>query len=132
MMTVNVRDDRMVRGALGALGATTLLIGLWLAISPSSFFDAIGPFGTRNDHYLRDMATWQIAAGIGLLIAAGRLSWRRPMIFVAGIQAAVHAVNHLIDVGDADPAWIGVFDVITVAGTAALLAWLWISTAEVS
>ena len=125
------RRERVVRVALALLGAMSLGLGLWMVVSPSSFFDVIGPFGERNDHYIRDMATWQAAAGIGLLVAAGRASWRRPMIAIAGIQAAVHAVNHLVDAGKADPGWVGIFDVVTVAGTAALFAWLWTATSEV-
>ena len=122
--------ERAVRAGIGMLGAISLVTGLWMAIAPASFFDALGPFGTRNSHYLRDMATWQLAVGAGLLVAVGRPSWRRPMIAVGAVQALLHTLNHVLDMGDADPAWVGVFDTLTLAATLGLFAWLWSASAE--
>lgn len=121
--------ERAVRAGIGTLGAISLAFGLFMAISPSGFFDAIGPFGTLNDHYVRDMSTWQIGFGVAMLLAVGRPSWRRPVLAVGGIQAVLHGVNHLVDVGDSDPSWVGVFDVLTVAASAGLFLWLWAATA---
>jgi hypothetical protein len=122
--------ERAVRAGIGMLGAISLAIGLYMAISPSGFFRAIGPFGALNDHYVRDMSTWQIGFGAAMLLAVGRPSWRRPLIAVGGIQAVLHALNHLIDVGDSDPSWVGVFDLVTLAASAGLFLWLWSASAE--
>lgn len=124
------RRERAVRAGIGMLGAISLATGLWMAIAPGSFFDALGPFGARNTHYLRDMATFQLAVGAGLLLAVGRPSWRRPMIAVGAAQALLHTLNHVLDVGDADPSWVGVFDMLTLAATLGLFAWLWFASAE--
>ena len=124
--------EPIVRAAVAALGAVSLALGIFMAVAPSAFFDAIGPFGARNGHYIRDMATWQIAVGGALLVAAGRPAWRRPLIAVGAAQALLHAVNHVVDVGDADPTWVGVFDLVTIAATLGLFAWLWSATAEVN
>ncbi len=121
---------RAVRAGLALLGAASLMTGIWMVLSPASFFDALGPFGTRNGHYLRDMATWQIAFGAALLVAVGRPSWRRPLIAVGAGQALLHTLNHILDAGDADPAWVGVFDIVTLAATLGLFAWLWSASAE--
>jgi hypothetical protein len=122
--------ERAVRVGIALLGAASLATGIWMVLSPSTFFDALGPFGEQNSHYLRDMATWQIAFGAALLVAAGRPSWRRPLIAVGAGQALLHTLNHILDAGDADPAWVGVFDIVTLAATLGLFAWLWSASAE--
>ncbi len=120
-----------VRAGIAALGAVSLALGVFMALAPSAFFEAIGPFGARNGHYIRDMATWQIAFGGALLLAAGRPAWRRPLIAVGAGQALLHTLNHILDAGDADPSWVGVFDIVTLAAMLGLFAWLWSATAEV-
>ena len=123
--------ERAVRVGIAMLGAASVLTGLWMLVAPSSFFDAIGPFGARNSHYIRDMATWQLAFGAALLAAVGRPSWRRPLIAVGAGQALLHTLNHILDAGDADPSWVGVFDVVTLAATLGLFAWLWSASPQV-
>jgi hypothetical protein len=56
----------IVRGVLAVFAVYYVGLGLWMAVSPETFYTALGPFGTRNDHYLRDMATFEIAIGFGL------------------------------------------------------------------
>ena len=122
--------ERAVRAGITLLGAISLATGIWMALSPASFFDALGPFGVRNGHYLRDMATWQIAFGAAMLVAAGRPSWRRPLIAVGAGQALLHTLNHILDAGAAKPSWVGIFDVVTIAATLGLFAWLWSASPE--
>ena len=38
-----------------ALGQVVLGLLLWLA--PGFFYDSIGPYGPRNDHYMGDLVT---------------------------------------------------------------------------
>lgn len=117
--------DRITRAGLVVYGAEQLLQGLWMAVAPGSFFSAIGPFGDRNDHYVRDAATWSLALGVLCLIGA-RLNAqaRGALLGFAGLQAALHTVNHVIDAGDADPGWVGIFDAATLAALAAGLLYL--------
>ena len=37
----------------------------------------------------------------------GRPAWRVPILFAAFAQSALHAVNHLFDIGGTDPGWLG-------------------------
>jgi hypothetical protein len=111
-----------MRPALLALAASSILLGLWQVLAPGSFFDAIADFGPRNDHDLRDVASYYLAAGIALAIAAGRPSWRAPVLALVTLQYGIHALNHLLDVGDADPSWIGPFDAVLLIGTTGFLA----------
>jgi predicted anti-sigma-YlaC factor YlaD len=98
--------------------------------SPGTFFDAVGPFGVRNDHYTRDMATWSLALGASMLFTALRPR-RAPggaagaLLLLAALQAGLHTVNHVADAGLADPGWVGVFDAVALAALTAALALLW-------
>lgn len=118
------------RVGLLVFGAYYLALGFWQAVAPGPFYDAVGPFGSRNDHYTRDVATWSLALGAALLLAGRRPSWRVPVLAVATLQSALHAVNHLIDIGDADPGWVGPFDFAALAVVTGVLAWLLASAAR--
>ena len=109
---------------LRALGAFMLAQGAWMVISPGTFFDVLGPFGERNDHYLRDVASWALALGVLAFVAASRPSWRLPVLAVAALQSGLHAVNHVADAGEADPGWVGVFDAVSLALITVLLVLL--------
>lgn len=110
---------------LAGFGLTQILLGLFIVIAPGTFADSLGAFGERNDHLARDSATVYFALGFGLVMAARRPAWRPPVLAVATVQYAAHAVNHLVDVGDSDPGWIGPADVIALIAGAGLLGWLW-------
>ena len=109
---------------LVVFAVTQLALGLFLALAPGTFFDAIGPFGTRNDHYMRDLATFYIALGAAGLVAVRRPGWRVPVLALATIEFALHAINHLVDIGEADPKWNGPATFALVAASTALLAWM--------
>jgi hypothetical protein len=110
---------------LYAFAAVQLALGLFMAISPHGFYKAVGPFGAYNGHYIRDVSSFYCALGVGLLLAVRRVSWRVPVLALASIQYALHALNHLLDIGKAHPAWNGYFDFFSLAAAAALLVWLW-------
>jgi len=109
-----------------------LLLGLFMAIAPHAFFTAIGPFGARNDHYVRDVATYNLAFGVGFAVALRRPSWRVPVVALATIQFALHSANHLADIGAAHPTWTGYSDFFSLAAATALLGWLWRAAAKES
>jgi hypothetical protein len=109
---------------LYALGLYWIALGAFQAIAPGAFFDLIGPFGAENDHYIRDASTWSLALGTALLLAARRPSWRAPVLVLALVQAVLHTVVHLVDIGDADPSWVGPFDAIALAVLALATFWL--------
>ncbi len=113
--------------AVGLIAFAVIQIGLalFMAVSPHGFYTAVGPFGAFNGHYVRDVASFYGAIGVGLLVAVGRASWRVPVLALTSIQYALHSVNHLIDIGSAHPAWNGYFDFFTLLAASALLAWLW-------
>ncbi len=59
----------------------------------------------QNDHYLRDTATFNLAFGAALAVAVKRRqTWRTPVLCCVALQFALHAINHLADIGAAQPA----------------------------
>jgi hypothetical protein len=115
---------RLVTIGLIVFAAFHLALAIFMALAPHEFYTALGPFGARNDHYVRDVASYNAALGAGLAISVRRPSWRIPVLAVTAIQFALHSVNHLLDIGDADPTWIGYFDFFALAAATLQLAWL--------
>jgi hypothetical protein len=105
-------------------GVVQLVLGLALWLAPGTFFEEVGPYGARNDHYMGDLATFYLALGAASLVAVVRSRWRVPVLAVALVQYVLHSLNHLIDVGEADPGWLGPANLIAVAATAVLLGWM--------
>ena len=110
-----------VTAGVASLAATVLGLGLWMLLAPRSFYDAVGPFGAYNPHYVLDTSTWQLAFGVALAVAVRQASWRVPLLAFALAQFALHTVNHVVDAGEADPTWVGTFDAVTLGLGAVLL-----------
>jgi hypothetical protein len=120
---VSLRRDAVTAG-VALLGVYNVALAVFMAVAPHTFYDSVGPFGVRNDHYIRDTATFSAAIGVGLLIALRRPSWRVPMLAISAVQFALHSINHLLDIDKAHPAWNGYFDFFSLAAATILLAWL--------
>jgi hypothetical protein len=117
----NLSIERVIFAALGLYQSA---LGLTMIFAPDAFFDALGPFGVRNDHYIVDVGTLYLAAGVLFLGAVRFGAWRVPALVFGVVQWAVHTLNHLIDIDKADPHWVGVFDFVGLALGTAVLAWL--------
>ena len=113
-----------LRPIIAFLGVYHLLLGAVMVIAPRTFFDEIAHYGAYNDHYIRDVATFYLALGGCLLVAVGRTSWQVPLLTFALVQYGLHVLNHLWDVADGEPSWIGPANVVTLGLIAALILWL--------
>jgi hypothetical protein len=113
-----------MRALLAAFAAIQVLTGALLWLTPGFFHDEIGPYGARNDHYMGDLATWYLALGAAAFFAVRRVDWRVPVLVVAFLQSALHSVNHLIDVSEADPEWLGPANLAALVLTVILLGWM--------
>jgi hypothetical protein len=113
-----------MKALLVVFAVAQLVLGLLLWLTPGFFFDEIGPYGVRNDHYMGDLATWYIALGAATLVAVRQVRWRVPVLAVALVQNTLHVFNHLLDVSDADPEWLGPANLVSLALTSLLLAWM--------
>src|SRR5258708_27003353 len=114
----------VVRVGLLAFAAYHFAAAALMELAPHTFFTDVGPFGVQNDHYLRDTATFNAAFGAALLVAYRRAEWRTPVLCCVALQFALHAINHLADIGAAHPRWLGPADFISLALATAVLVWL--------
>ena len=74
---------RYIEVTLIVFGAYSVLLGLFMFVAPGTFFDTLGSFGARNDHYIFDNATFEFPLGLTLLAPSdgrrgGFLRWRSP------------------------------------------------------
>ena len=113
-----------MRVLLIAFAAGQLALGLLLWLAPGFFYDEIGPYPPQNDHYMADLATFYLALGAAALAAVSRAGWRVPVLALALVHYALHSLNHLVDIGDAETSWLGPANFVALALTAGLLAWL--------
>ena len=86
-----------VEVTLIVFGLYALGLGLFMLFFPGAFFDTIGTFGIRNDHYIFDNATFEIPQGLLLLAAVRRVSWRVPALAFATVHWALHSISHIVD-----------------------------------
>ncbi len=113
----------LVPAVIGVFAVVSLAIGVTEVVTPGAFFDNVGPFGERNDHYIRDGATFELANAVLLAVALARPSWRVPALAFTAVRYGLHTVNHLADIDEADPSWLGPADAIALAvGCAWLVA----------
>lgn len=108
-----------------ALASMQAVIGLAQVLAPGSFYDAVANFGARDDHLMRDVASYYLAAAFALAVAARRPAWRAPVLALVGVQYVLHAIGHVADAGRAEPAWVGPFDVAALAIGVVLIAGLY-------
>jgi hypothetical protein len=115
---------RFMRALLIAFGVGQLILGLLLWLTPGFFYDEIGPYPPRNDHYMGDVATFYLALGAVALASVTRERWRIPVLVLALVQYALHSLNHLIDIGGAEPSWLGPANFASLVLTTILLGWM--------
>jgi hypothetical protein len=107
--------ERALKVSLVAAGVYLVLTGLIALIAPDTFFDVIGRYGVENSHYVGDVGAFQLAAGIGLLLAVNRPSWRAPLLWVGALWFGLHALNHAFDTNQARSDARGVLDTTLLA-----------------
>jgi hypothetical protein len=117
-------DDPGMRPLLIAFGVGQLILGLLLWLTPGFFYDEIGPYPPRNDHYMADLATFYLALGAVALASVSRERWRVPVLTLALVQYGLHSLNHLIDIGDSHPGWLGPANFASLVLTTVLLGWM--------
>lgn len=118
------RRDLALRPLLLALGAYHLALGAFMVIAPRTFYDEIAAYPPYNDHFIRDISTFYLALGALLVVAAARRAWQVPLLVLALVQYALHVLNHVWDVSDTEPGWIGPFNLVTLGLLTAALWWL--------
>ena len=113
-----------MRSFLLALAAGHAAIGAFMVLSPSTFYAEVAGYPPYNDHFIRDIGTYNLAYAAAFLAAAARPAWRIPVLTLVAIQYTLHVVNHIWDVADTDPAWQGPANLVALGLVAAGLWWL--------
>jgi hypothetical protein len=109
-------------------GLYALTIGLFMMFAPGAFFDSLGTFGVRNDHYIFDNATFEVPQGLLLLAAVRRVSWRVPALAFATLHWALHSASHVIDPHHGAGDLIGWLEAGGLVATTVILALAWRAT----
>jgi hypothetical protein len=113
---------RFVEVALIVFGVYSVSIWLFMMFAPGVFFDTLGNFGARNDHYIFDNATFELPLGLMLLAAVRWPSWRVPALAFAALHWGLHALSHIIDPHHGAGDLIGWLEAGGLVVTTALLA----------
>ena len=104
-------------------GGVSLLTGVWLFLAPGSFYDVIATYPPRNDHFLRDIGSFNVALGAAAVYGARRATWRAPMLAILALQYGLHTISHVINIDDTDPAALGAVSfALLLAATVLLVA----------
>ena len=96
---MSASEGAQLRGGLYALGAVQLVMGAWITVAPTSFYDDF-PLGRGwvaalpeyNEHLLRDVGALFLATGV-LLVVAGVWMERR-VTLLALVTFLVFSVPH--------------------------------------
>jgi hypothetical protein len=123
MTTTPLRTrTRYVEVILVIFGVYSVVLGLFMFIAPGTFFDTLGSFGIRNDHYIFDNASFELPLGLMMLAALRRPSWRAPALAFATLHWALHALSHIIDPHHAAGETIGWLEAAGLVVTTVFLA----------
>jgi hypothetical protein len=89
--------DRTLRLLCASIGGVIALQGVWAFLAPRSFFDVVATFEPYNEHFIRDIGSFQM--GIGVAGVVGALRTRAVVVGLAGLATfqVVHVVSHVID-----------------------------------
>jgi hypothetical protein len=115
---------------IGLLGAVFTGLGAWAGIDSGSFTRVLADFGPENNHLVHDFGAASVAIGAGLLVAVRRVAWQTPLLLVATVWNGLHAVSHLVDVGDAGSRGLAIAEAALLVGGTALLAVLTFTSRE--
>ncbi len=121
-----------LKPALAAAALVFFAVGLWMVFEPAGFQTTVGGVGATNEHLIGDLATFNLALGGVLGMAAVRWTWRLPVLWFANIQNVLHLVNHLADADEAHPLWLGMANVWALLATGVVLAALLIASSRTS
>jgi len=88
---------RYVEVILIVFGLYSVFLGLFMVVAPGTFFDTVGSFGARNDHYIFDNAGFEFPLGLMMLAAVRWPTWRVPALAFGTLHWGLHALSHIID-----------------------------------
>ena len=86
---------------LGLLAAGSVGNALWMLAAPLHWYGNlpayVPDFGPYNSHFVQDIGSAYLAAGVAMGWAALRPALRFPLTVVAAVFYGLHAVGHVVD-----------------------------------
>ena len=114
--------SRVLTAVMAGLGATFVLLGAWAAVDSGSFSEVLADFGPENAHLVHDFGAASSAIGTALLVAVWLPTWRGPVLAVAALWNGLHAISHIVDLGDAASWSLAVTEAVLLVVATVLLA----------
>ncbi|HYB38754.1 MAG TPA: hypothetical protein VEF72_25515 [Mycobacterium sp.] len=114
--------SRFVDVILIVFGLYSAALGVFMMVAPGVFFDTLGAFGVRNDHYIFDNASFELPLGLMMLAAVRLSTWRVPALAFATVHSALHALSHILDTHHHDGTGVGLLEFAGLAIASVLLA----------
>ncbi|HSS24228.1 MAG TPA: hypothetical protein VLL82_07460 [Mycobacterium sp.] len=114
--------SRYVDVILIVFGIYSVALGLFMMVAPEVFFDTLGAFGSRNNHYIFDNASFELPLGLLLLAALRWSAWRVPALAFGTAHWGLHALSHLLDTHHHVGAWVGYLEFAGLATSTVLFA----------
>lgn len=111
-----------LKAIIAGFGIYHVLLGGLALFFPDTFFDKIGNYGIENSHYVGDVGALTTAFGVAFLLAVERPSWWAPLFWLGSITYAIHAFNHVWDIGEARSDARGLSDTLLIALGAVIFA----------
>lgn len=115
-------NERRLRTVLLVAAVYHLALGAFMFFAPGAFYKTLAKFPPDNHHFLKDTGSFYVALGVALYVSVRRRTWRVPLLVFATLEYAIHAINHLIDVGKASTDFLGWFDFFALTLAAVILA----------
>lgn len=113
---------RYVDTVLIVFGVYSVALAVFMLVSPGVFFNTLGEFGPRNNHYIFDNASFELPLGLLLLAALRWSSWRVPALAYATAHWALHALSHILDTQHGAGVAVGLLEFAGLAAATVLLA----------
>ncbi len=114
--------SRYVDMVLIVFGSYSVALGAFMLLAPGVFFDTLGAFGPRNNHYIFDNASFELPLGLLLLAAVRWASWRVPALAFATAHWVLHALSHIVDTHHRAGTGVGLLEFAGLAIGTVLLA----------
>jgi hypothetical protein len=83
-------NEARLRTILLVAAVYHLALGAFMFLAPGAFYDTLGKFPPRNDHYTKDVSTFYVALGVAFYVSVHRRSWRTPLLVFAALEYALH------------------------------------------
>jgi hypothetical protein len=93
------------------VGATDVLAGGALLLTPRWFFENIGTFPPYSSHFLGDAGAFLLPIGVALVVAATNPLRHRSLITLGTAASVLHFFNHLHGSVVAGESWLQTIEV---------------------